>query len=318
MATYLVTGGNGYIGSHMCKLLSLGGHRVVIIDDHSSSPKFATHSYGQFFSCDIESNQCTEIIRKESPDAIFHFAAKSIVSEGEKEPFAYYNSNFNKTLTLLKFAVEAKVPNFVFSSTCAVFGNPLQKQIDENHPKNPTNTYGRTKYLIEQALRDLAEKGLLSSVVLRYFNAAGCSPDGEIGENHEPETHLIPNLCKSQEVVTVYGDSYPTADGTCIRDYIHVDDLVLAHLLALDYLRAHPGCHDFNLGSERGYSVQEVIDAFELVKGSKVQRRVVAPRKGDAPALVANSGKAQRLLNWKAEKSLVECIQNTHNYMLKK
>jgi UDP-glucose 4-epimerase len=317
----MVTGGNGYIGSHMCKLLQQQGHKVLVVDNFSTSPKKPVHRYGEFADCDIaDSDQIKKLIQGHKVEAVFHFAARALVPEGEEKPLMYYHENVVKTLSLLDSCVQVGLKKFIFSSTCATFGLPKTESLAEDHPQHPINTYGNTKKLMELAMRDLAAKGLLDIVAFRYFNAAGCSPDSEIGENHDPETHLIPNLCRSylsggKETFKLFGTQMPTRDGTCIRDYIHVNDLAKAHYQGLQYLDQHSGFHDFNLGTEQGSSVQEVIDAFEKVTNSKLNIEIKEPRAGDPPKLVSNSTKAKKELAFQCEYTVEDCIQHTLNYL---
>ncbi len=323
---FLVTGGNGYIGSHMCKLLIQKGHQVTVVDNHSTSPPEPVHKYGQFFRADIgEPEVLREIFQGLSPiDGVFHFAAKALVPESEEKPFFYYRENLQKTLSLLESLCELpRPPQVIFSSTCATFGQPRVEQISEEEEQNPINTYGRSKQLIELALKDLSRQGRLHAVVLRYFNVAGSSPELEIGENHEPETHLIPNLCRSALAggripFYLYGSEHPTPDGSCIRDYIHVEDLVRAHFLAFEYLHNNPGYHHFNLGSERGYSVREVIEEFEKVTGHKLEVQVQPARAGDPPRLVASSAKIRAELGFQTQFSLGQMIEHSYNYLKQK
>lgn len=313
---YVVTGGNGYIGSHMCKYLHGLRARVVIIDNHSTSPAHPVHDFGECHRLDIADHETvTALLRETKPDAVFHFAAKTLVGESEARPFYYYAENFQKTLALLESCVRADARRLVFSSTCAIFGAPHMPTLDEAHPQHPMSTYGRTKQLMELAMRDLAGKGLLDVAVFRYFNAAGCTPDGTLGENHDPETHLIPNLCRahvpgSAAPFVLHGDDYDTPDGTCIRDYIHVDDLVRVHARALPLL-AQGGFHDFNLGSETGHSVREVIAAFETVTGAPLPVTTAPRRPGDVPRLVANAAKAKTQLDFAPRHTLHDCIAHT-------
>lgn len=320
---FLVTGGNGYIGSHMCKLLNQLGHNVFIIDNFSTSPKREMHSYGKFFNLDISAGEkVSEVLKENKIDCIFHFAALALVGESQEKPLFYYKENFSKTIELLNSCMSAGVKKFIFSSTCATFGVPETETISENNKQNPINTYGLTKLLMEMSMRDLAAKGMMDFVVFRYFNAAGCSPDGEIGENHDPETHLIPNIVKSHlagnEIkFQLNGNQYPTRDGSCIRDYIHVHDLAQAHYDGYLYLEKNNGFHDFNLGSESGHSVKEVIAAFENITGSNLSVNIAPPRPGDPPQLVSNSAKAKEVLNFKPIYTLEDSIKHTLNYFRK-
>ncbi len=324
MESCIVTGGNGYIGSHMCKLLHGKGYSVHIIDNFSTSPNKPVHKYGEFHNLDIsDEHKIQELFKKLNPKYIFHFAARALVSESQADPFMYYRENLEKTISLLNSSIKCNINNFIFSSTCATFGIPTTETIDETHAQNPINSYGLTKLLMEKIMRDLASKKLINVAVFRYFNAAGCSPDGEIGENHDPETHLIPNLCRSflknnSETFKIFGDNFPTPDGTCIRDYVHVNDLAQIHLKGAMHLEREGGFWDFNLGSEKGYSVKEVTDIFEKIVQTKLNKETVAARAGDPPRLVGNSFKAKKILDYKVNFTLEDCIKHTINYFQNK
>ena len=319
---YLVVGGNGYIGQHMCKYLTLKGHKVYIVDDHSTSPKVPMHSYGEFYPLDLGDQNKVRKCLKELPPmhAVYLFANRALVPEGEQDPFSYYNHNVIKTIHFFQLLQEFSIRHIIFSSTCAVYGNPVQTAINEDHPLNPISTYGMTKLLIENILRDLASKKIFKALFFRYFNAAGCSPDGELGENHDPETHLIPNLCKAAisgnlKSFQLFGTDYPTRDGTCIRDYIHVDDLAKVHYQGLRYLEE--GCLDFdmfNLGSEQGHSVLEVLNRFQDIAEVKLDVKYLPRRAGDPPNLIANSQKAKEKLGFSCSYSLDDCIKHTLNW----
>ena len=313
--TYLVAGGNGYIGSHMCEHLASCGHDVVILDNFSTSPSNPVHSYGTFVKGDISDGPLVvDLLKQYRPDCVFLFSARALVPEGEKDPLLYFRENVSKTISFLESCVTTKTKRLVFSSSCATFGMQLAPKIGEDHPQKPTNVYGTTKLMMEQAMRALAERGFLSVAALRYFNAAGCSPSGTIGENHDPETHLIPNICKAYfegRPFEIYGDDYPTKDGTCIRDYIHVSDLARIHLVVAEYMEAHPGWMDFNIGPEAGHSIKDVIAAFERVTGKKLQMVHKPRRRGDPPALVADSSKIKGLLGVNFQYDLEDCIRHT-------
>jgi UDP-glucose 4-epimerase len=231
------------------------------------------------------------------------------------DPYAYYASNVGGTLTLLQAMRAHGVDRLVFSSTAAVFGHPQSDRIDEDHPQKPINPYGASKLMVERILADAASAYGLRSVALRYFNAAGAAPDGTIGEAHDPETHLVPNAIRAAlgtgPALTLFGDDYPTPDGTCIRDYVHVDDLAQAHLLALDYLDANPGAHAFNLGNGQGFSVREVIAAVAQVSGREVPHSIAARRPGDPAVLVASSERARAQLGWQPEYTTLAPILET-------
>lgn len=319
---YLVVGGNGYVGSHMCKYLVEKGEEVHVFDNFSTSSKAHKHNYGTYHEVDLsDPKKVSILLSKVSPDAVLHYAARALVPESEENPLLYYQENLVNTVNLLQGCIENNVKQFVFSSTCATFGVPKENQsIHEKLPQRPINTYGRTKLLMENVMQDLADKKLIDILVFRYFNAAGCDPKGSIGENHEPETHLIPNICKSflsggSQVLKIFGTDYPTPDGTCIRDYVHVDDLARTHYEGIEWLMSNPGYHDFNLGSENGSSILEVIAAFEEVTGEKIQTEKSSRRPGDPPRLVADSAKAKEKLNFRLDYDLKDCISHTLNYL---
>jgi UDP-glucose 4-epimerase len=323
MEKIIITGGNGYIGSHMCRLMHEKGFDVHVIDNHSTSPKRKVHKFGTFHKIDIsDKKKIQPLLKKLKPSAVFHFAARATVPESQEKPFLYYNENLVKTVALLESCVMTKVKNFIFSSTCATFGVPEKDTLSEDHPQRPINTYGLTKLLMEKVMNDLAEKKLINVIIFRYFNAAGCSPDSKIGEEHNPENHLIPNLCRAlllgkKSPFHLFGTDFPTPDGTAIRDYIHVDDLALAHFQGFEFLKSNSGYFDFNLGSEKGYSVKEVIEAFNRVSKTKLDVTTSPRRPGDPPKLVGNSTKAKNLLKYDPKYSLEECIKHSLDYYKK-
>lgn len=300
---FLVSGGAGYIGAHMCKLLSESGHQLVVLDSLVAGHRAAVR-WGDFVKASLHDEVGLDrVFSSHAFDGVVHFAASIAVGESVREPLAYYRNNVGGTLNLLSVMKKHGVRKLVFSSTAAIFGNPQYSPLDENHPTLPLSPYGRTKLMIEQILRDEAAAGKLDAVSLRYFNAAGADPDGELGEAHEPETHLIPLLLKRAlgqiPEVTVFGEDYPTPDGTCIRDYIHIGDLCEAHLLALDYMAAgNSGFHAFNLGNGTGYSVKQVLSAAESVVGRRIPVTLGPRRAGDADVLVASSELAREKLGW--------------------
>lgn len=311
----LVCGGAGYIGSHMCKLLAESGHEIVVLDDLSTGHEAAVQ-WGRFYRGSIgDETLLDQIFSQFKPEGVFHFAAKSLVAESVENPATYYNLNVAATLKLLDRIRQSPDCALVFSSTAAVYGKPQTPRINELHPTLPLNPYGRSKLMVEQALRDYFDAYELRSVTFRYFNAAGADPSAQIGEAHEPETHLIPRILESVlgrgERVKVYGQDYPTHDGTCIRDYVHVNDLCRAHLAGFEYLRRHPGSHRFNLGNGHGFSVLEVIDAIQNVVGHKINYEVVDRRLGDPSALVADSAQAHEILGWAPQFSSLEKIIET-------
>lgn len=301
----LVVGGAGYVGAHMCRQLAANGHAVVVCDNLATGHRAAVR-WGEFVEASIGDAAALDALFSRHPiDAVMHFAASSIISESVADPLACYANNVGNTVTLLDAMRRHGVSRFVFSSTASIFGEPQADLIDENHPRQPINPYGWTKLAVEQLLGDCARAHGLRAVSLRYFNAAGADPSGEIGEAHEPETHLIPRLLRAAAgedlPVRIFGDDYPTADGTCVRDYVHVCDLADAHLRALLALDRRPGFHCYNLGNGQGYSVREVLGAVEAVVGRRLAVEVAPRRPGDPARLVASSALAQAELGWKPQ-----------------
>lgn len=311
----LVVGGAGYIGAHMCKHLAEHGHDVVVCDDFSTGHRAAVR-WGECVEASIGDEAALDaLFGRQRFDAVMHFAACSIVGESVANPLKYYRNNVGNTLVLLDAMRRHGVERFVFSSTAAIFGEPETELIDEDHPKRPVNPYGRTKLAIEQVLQDCAMAYGLRAVALRYFNAAGADDSGLIGESHHPETHLIPKLLRKAAGETIdvriFGDDYPTADGTCVRDYIHVNDLADAHLLALRHLNDTPGFRAFNLGNGRGFSVSQVIAAVEAVIGRRLHVERGQRRAGDPAYLAASSAQAQGVLGWVPRRpELVDIIES--------
>lgn len=308
----LVVGGAGYIGSHMVKMLVDQGHAVVTFDNLSSGFRDAVLG-GEFVKGDLaDKARLDEVFAAHQPEAVMHFASSIQVGESVKHPDKYYFNNFSNTLNLLDAMVKHGVQYFIFSSTAAVFGEPVYVPIDEEHPKNPLNPYGRSKWMVEQALADYERAYGLKSVCLRYFNAAGADPSGLLGERHEPETHLIPLVLQAisgkRDQICVFGRDYDTPDGTCIRDYIHIVDLCTAHALALDKLMATGLSRRYNLGNGSGFSVQEVIAAAERVTGRKVRVVEGERREGDPARLVADAYLAREELGWQPLYSDLETI----------
>lgn len=309
----LVCGGAGYIGSHMVKLLLEQGHAPVVFDNLSSGHAESIPEELLVLGDLRDKSALRRVLAEHAFDAVMHFAAKSLVGESVAEPAKYYENNVMGTLNLLEAMREEGVMRFVFSSTAAVYGNPGSTGVqsgqsgllDEQTPLAPLNPYGRSKLQIEQVLRDYADAYGFRSVSLRYFNAAGADPSGEIGESHDPETHLIPNILRAVlgtgPELKVFGDDYNTPDGTCVRDYIHVNDLADAHLRALSFMRQHEGANVFNLGNGQGFSVRQVLDAAAEVTGAPVPHSVAPRRAGDADVLVAQSAKAREVLGWQPE-----------------
>lgn len=311
----LVVGGAGYIGSHMVHHLIAAGHKVVVADNFSTGFRESLIVAGSPVSYELEiadEAALSNLFAAHSFDAVLHFASFIQVGESVTVPGKYYSNNLSATLTLLQAMVKAGVKRFIFSSTAAVYGDPIYVPIDEAHPKAPINPYGRSKWMVEQVLEDFDRAYGLKSVCLRYFNAAGADPAGRLGERHDPETHLIPLVLQAasgrRSAITVFGRDYDTPDGTCIRDYIHVADLVDAHALALDYLHYGGKSAAFNLGNGNGFSVHEVIEAARRVTGREI-RVVDAPRRpGDPPRLVADASKARSVLGWQPRYGNLETI----------
>jgi UDP-glucose 4-epimerase len=296
----------------MAKCLAASGAEVTVLDNLSTGHREAVR-WGNLIEADLmDPSALDAAFSGQRFDAVMHFCARSLVGESMAEPYAYYANNVTGTLNLLQAMHRHGVDKLVFSSTAAIFGTPVSETIDEDHPKAPINPYGASKLMVERILEDAACAYGLRSVSLRYFNAAGASPDGDIGECHEPETHLIPNVLRAAlgqgTGLKVFGNDYPTPDGTCIRDYVHVDDLAQAHLLAVDYMRSHEGAHAFNLGNGLGFSVTEVIRTAERVAGREIPRGIAPRRPGDPPVLVASSAQARTELGWKQSHSSLEDI----------
>jgi UDP-glucose 4-epimerase len=308
----LVVGGAGYIGSHMVKMLLNAGHEVVTLDNLSSGHRDAVLG-GIFVQGDLaDADSLPLIFEKYQPEAVMHFASYIQVGESVRKPDIYYRNNVTNTLNLLDTMLKFDVKKFIFSSTAAVFGEPDYVPIDELHPNRPLNPYGRSKWMIEQILSDYSQAFDFRSVCLRYFNAAGADPDGELGERHDPETHLIPLILQAasgrRENIHVFGRDYDTPDGTCIRDYIHIVDLCSAHLAALEYLNQNGISDRFNLGNGSGFSVQEVIDAVQMVSGKQVAVINGPRREGDPARLVADSKRARNILSWQPRFTDLETI----------
>lgn len=298
----LVTGGAGYIGSHACKVLALAGYTPISYDNLVHGHRWAA-KWGHFEKGDIADRaRLNMVIAKYQPAAVIHFAAYAYVGESVRDPGKYYRNNVAGTLTLLEAMRDQGIDKLIFSSTCATYGIPERVQIDEDHPQRPINPYGASKLMIERMLRDFDVAYGLRSISLRYFNAAGADPDGETGEAHDPETHLIPlvldAVIRKRSSVTVFGDDYNTPDGTCIRDYIHVSDLADAHVLALKALEDGAQTTAYNLGNGQGFSVKEVIETAESVSGKTVPVLIGPRRPGDPARLVGDSTKIRSELGW--------------------
>ena len=306
----LVTGGAGYIGSHASHLLAEAGHEVVILDSFVKGHRAATSGLPVVEGDIRDAAFLAGVFSERRFDAVMHFAAFIEMGESVADPAKYYNNNLAGGLTLLEAVVRAGVKRFVFSATAGVYGMPDETPILESAPTNPINPYGQTKRDFEVALEYCRKAYGLSYAALRYFNAAGAHPDGTMGEDHEPESHLIPRILSAAiggQEVGIFGTDYPTPDGTCVRDYIHVLDLSKAHILALDVLGRGEG-HVLNLGNGRGFSVREIIKKAEQVSGLTVRVKECPRRPGDAPVLVASSQKAREVLGWTSEYADIDTI----------
>lgn len=323
-AEILVVGGAGYIGSHMVKMLAENGHKVTVFDNLSRGFRDSVIS-GELVEGDLCNPENLQgLFNGRSFDLVMHFAALAYVGESVEQPLLYYANNVTGTINLLQAMGRAGIDKLVFSSTCATYGEPLEIPITEDHPQNPINPYGAGKLMVEQIFADCAQTEGLKSVSLRYFNAAGCDPDGQIGERHNPETHLIPLVLREARLMAqgnsqphgnlqVFGDDFDTHDGTCVRDYIHVNDLCAAHLRAAERLMAGKveGDEAYNLGNGKGFSVLEVIEACRRVTGIEIPFRVVGSRAGDPAKLVGSSRKALEILSWQPEITDLDDIVRT-------
>ena len=313
----LVVGGAGYIGSHAARALKRAGHEVIIFDNLCTGYEFLAAGFELVKGDMLDANALGRVLPR--ADAVMHFAAHAYVGESVTNPRKYFHNNVEGGLSLLNAMMDAGVKKIIFSSTCAVYGEPAKVPIEENIPRQPVNPYGVTKLFFEQALEAYDRAYGLRFAALRYFNAAGADESGEIGELHDPETHLIPLALRAAagtgSELQVFGSDYPTPDGTCIRDYIHVNDLASAHVSALEHLAAGKESIAVNVGTGSGYSVQQVISAVEEATGKAVPRKMVPRRAGDPPALVANPAKAQSLLKWKSTRGLQNIVETAWNWM---
>lgn len=316
----LIVGGAGYIGSHANKELTKRGYKTLILDNliygHQESVQ-----WGEFIKGDLgDTTRLREIFTQYKIDAVMHFAAFAYVGESVTDPKKYYLNNVVNTLNLLNVMLEFDIKKFIFSSTCATYGNPVEIPITETHPQNPINPYGQSKLMVEKILEDYSNAYSLSYVALRYFNAAGADVETEIGEDHDPETHLIPLVLDvalgKRENISVFGSDYETKDGTAIRDYIHVTDLADAHILALEYLNKGNSSTVFNLGNGLGYSVQEVIDVAKEVTKKEITTVYSDRREGDPAILIGSAEKAKEVLGWDPQfpdlKSIIETAWKWH------
>lgn len=336
--TVVVTGGAGYIGSHAALLLAQKGYNVIVLDtfkhhQHVPHPFEMTSLTELNHVCTRETdknegkisvitsdyadqNVLAEIFQNNNVTAVMHFAALIEVGESVTSPRAFYNNNVIKTCALLETMLDHNVKNFIFSSSCAVYGQPHEMPISETHPTNPISPYGKNKLMVEMMLEDFAHAYGLNFVALRYFNAAGALPECGLGEQHQPESHLIPLLLRAAhegKPVTIFGNDYPTQDGTCVRDYIHVWDVAQAHYAALKHLTNGGASDVFNLGTGRGFSVQEMVSAVEKACNTRLTCTINPRRVGDPALLIANPTKAQEILGWKAQSSDIQTIISSAN-----
>jgi UDP-glucose-4-epimerase GalE len=315
MSTILVTGGAGYVGSHACKALAAAGHEPVVYDNLGRGHReFAR--WGPLEVGDVgDAARLDAVFARHRPEAVMHFAALAYVGESVSDPALYYRNNVSGTLELLEAMRRSGVRRLVFSSTCSTYGVPERMPITEDLPQQPINPYGMSKLVVERVLRDYDAAYGLRSVSLRYFNAAGCDPDGEVGEAHDPETHLIPRVLMAAAGalphVEIFGTDYPTPDGTCLRDYVHVSDLADGHVRALDYLQRGGATTALNVGTGSAFSVREVIAAAERVTGRRVSVREAARRAGDPPVLVADATRARAALGFAPRFIEIEPIVET-------
>jgi UDP-glucose 4-epimerase len=311
----LIAGGAGYIGSHVNKLLNKKGYKTVVFDNlicgHREFVKWGNFIFGDL----ADREQIHHCFKKYPIDAVMHFSAFAYAGESVSDPAKYYVNNVSNTLNLLEAMREYNVRHFIFSSTCATYGIPSEIPITEDTPQRPINPYGRSKLMIEEIIRDYDTAYGIRHINLRYFNAAGADPEGEIGEKHDPETHLIPLTIYAalgiNEEIRIFGTDYPTKDGTCIRDYIHVMDLADAHVRALEYLKERRRSDSFNLGNGNGYSVREVIDIVREISGEDFKVRESERREGDPHVLISSSKKAMEILGWRPQYPGIEFIIET-------
>lgn len=318
----LVTGGAGYVGSHICKALSEYGYEPVTYDNLSRGNRWAVR-WGPLEVGDIaDLNSVHRVLIRYRPIALIHLAAYAYVGESVENPLLYYQNNVAGSATLFRGVIETRAIPIIFSSTCAIYGIPNQTTISEDHSQHPINPYGFSKLIVERMLSDLDAAYRISSVSLRYFNAAGADPSGVIGEAHDPETHLIPRVLAAAQDgsgVTIFGDDYDTLDGTCVRDYIHVGDIADAHVRALNYLLAGGPSRALNLANTRGHSVLQVIEMARHVCGKSIQVKRAPRRPGDPPALVGSAERAKVVLGWVPNRSELNLqIEDAWNWMIKR
>lgn len=311
--TVLVLGGAGYIGSHAVDQLIEKGYDVAVVDNLLTGHRQAVHPDARFYEGDVRDKTfLTSVFKKESIEGVIHFAASSLVAESVANPLKYFNNNVYGMEILLEVMQEFNVKHIVFSSTAATYGEPKEMPIKETTPTNPKNPYGESKLMMEKMMKWCDGAYDMKFVALRYFNVAGAKADASIGEDHTPETHLVPIILQvalgQREILQIFGDDYDTPDGTNIRDYVHVEDLIAAHILALEYLKAGNESNTFNLGSNNGYSVKEMLEAARKVTGKEIPAKISPRRAGDPSALVASSEKAKEILGWQPKYTSVEDI----------
>ncbi|MEX0084987.1 UDP-glucose 4-epimerase GalE [Clostridium butyricum] len=311
--SYIVLGGAGYIGSHAVNKLIENNYDVIVVDNLQSGHEEAINSKAKFYKGDIrDKNFLSNVFKEENIDGVFHFAANSIVGESMKEPLMYFNNNVYGMQILLEVMNEHNVNKIVFSSTAATYGEPKQVPITEDMETCPTNTYGETKLVMEKMMKWCDKAYGMKYVALRYFNVAGAEDDGSIGEDHNPETHLIPIVLQTalgkRDHITIFGDDYDTEDGTCVRDYVHVVDLVEAHILAMKYLTHGGESNTFNLGSSQGFSVKEIVETARKVTDKNIKAIIGERRAGDPSKLIASSDKARKILGWNPIRTNIENI----------
>ncbi|MFP1647019.1 UDP-glucose 4-epimerase GalE [Enterococcus mundtii] len=314
--TILVLGGAGYIGSHAVDQLIEKGYDVAVVDNLLTGHRQAVHTDARFYEGDIRDKEFLRgVFQKETIEGVLHFAASSLVGESVEKPLVYFNNNVYGMQVLLEVMHEFDVKRIVFSSTAATYGEPKESPITEESPTNPKNPYGESKLMMEKMMKWCDEAYGMRYVALRYFNVAGAKNDASIGEDHTPETHLVPIILQvalgQRESLAIYGDDYDTPDGTCIRDYVQVEDLIAAHILALEYLNAGNESNFFNLGSNKGYSVTEMLEAAREVTGRDIPAKIAPRRAGDPSRLVASSEKARAILGWAPEYTDVKEIIKT-------
>ena len=313
--SFLVLGGAGYIGSHAVNQLINSHYEVIVVDNLQTGHEEAINKNAKFYKGDIRDKEfLKDVFEKEPIEGVFHFAANSIVGESMKEPLMYFNNNVYGMQILLEVMNENNVKHIVFSSTAATYGEPKQIPITEDMETCPTNTYGETKLTMEKMMKWCDKAYEMKYVALRYFNVAGAKEGGDIGEDHNPETHLIPIVLQvalgKREYITIYGDDYDTDDGTCVRDYVHVEDLIEAHILAMKYLINGGESNTFNLGSSQGFSVKEIVEAVRKITKLPIPEKIGERRAGDPSKLIASSDKARKILAWKPTRTNIDRIIN--------